>query len=346
MVASSQRKLTYMQAEGEALRQAMQVDPKIMVLGEDVYGAAGGREGFEGWGGPYGLYAGLGKEFGNQRVIDTPIAEPGFVGMAAGLAMRGYRPVVDIMFSALIVLALEQMVTNVAQRFQMYGHKQRLPIVFRTQASDHGGVNYALPTHMPGLKVVVPSGPYTVKGLMLAALQNPDPIIVFGHGALMGRRGVGEEPDNVPEEMYTLPIGKAAIVREGTDVTLVGISAMTRICVEAAATLQGQGISAEVVDLLSLKPLDTDTILTSVAKTGRLVVVDEGFEACSVAHDLIARVAQRSLDSLRTAPRALTTRSYQTQHTPLSDALAPTAAKVVAAVTEQVNQAQRATPVG
>jgi pyruvate dehydrogenase E1 component beta subunit len=328
------RRLTYLQAEREALFQAMRSDPKILVIGEDVYGAAGGANG-EGWGGPYGLYSGLGAEFGNKRVIDTPISEQGFVGMASGLAMRGYKPMVDIMFSALIVLALDQLVTNVGQRSQKYGYKQHLPIVIRTQMSDHGGPNYALVTHMPGLKVVAPSSPYTVKGLMLAALSDPDPVIIYGHGELMGRRGIGGADGEVPEEMYTIPIGKADVIRQGTDVTVVAISSMTRLAVEAAAKLEEQGISAEVIDLLSLKPLDEDTILASVAKTGSLVVVDEGFQNCSVAHDIIARVAQRGLGDLRTAPRALTTRAYQPDHTPLSNALAPTVPQIVEAVVGQ-----------
>ena len=300
-VATATRQITYGQAIGEALRQEMRRDRMVVLMGEDIAGGAGrDHQGLgDSWGGPFGMSKGLVAEFGRERILDTPISEMGFIGAAVGAAATGMRPVADLMFVDFIGSGLDQVLNQGAKLRYMFGGKSRVPMTIMTAigaglqaASQHSQMLYSIFVHIPGLKVVAPSDAYTAKGLMAAAIRDDDPVIVCNHKALFAIRG------ECPEEDYVLPIGKARIVQEGKDVTLVGISRMTQMCRDAARALARDGIQAEVVDVLSLSPLDDETILQSVAKTRRVVVVDESHPRCSMATDIAAMIADRGFDSL------------------------------------------------
>ncbi|MSQ34019.1 MAG: alpha-ketoacid dehydrogenase subunit beta [Dehalococcoidia bacterium] len=325
------RQITYGEAEREALREEMRRDPNVIIMGEDIAGAAG-RPGFtDAWGGPFGSTKGLIQEFGAERVRDTPISEAGFIGAAVGAAATGMRPVADLMFIDFIGCCLDQIMNNAAKMRYMFGGKSRMPLTIMTRigagvgsAAQHSETLYSMLTHLPGLKVVAPSDAYTAKGLLISAIRDDDPVIVCDHKRLLGRRGP------VPEEAYTWPIGKARVLKPGKDVTLVGISLMTGVCLDAAAALAKEGVDAEVIDLLSLSPLDDEAILTSVKKTQRLVVVDEDTPRCSLATDIAALVADEAFDYLAAPVKRITA-----PHTPvpfsrvLEQAYIPNAQRVV-----------------
>ena len=310
MTTTAVRKLSFGQAINEAIRQEMRRDPNIIVMGEDVAGAAGRAHlGFvDAWGGPLRATRGLITEFGPERILDTPIAEMGFLGAGVGAAMSGLRPIVEIMFVDLIGCCYDQIMNQAAKMHYMMGGQVDLPLVIRTAYGTRGGDNrtygggagaqhsqtlYAVLAHIPGLKVVVPSTAYNAKGLTISAIRDNGPVIILEH-KFLGLRAKGP----VPEEPYTVPVGRSEIVRRGRDVTLCGIGRMTHICSEAADSLASEGIDAEVVDVLTLSPLDEDTILDSVSRTRRLVVVDEDTPVCSVARDIAARVAEKGFDNL------------------------------------------------
>jgi acetoin:2,6-dichlorophenolindophenol oxidoreductase subunit beta len=340
------RELTFSQAINEALRLAMRRDPTVIVMGEDVAGAAGRAHlGLsDAWGGPLRATRGLIGEFGPQRVIDTPISEMGFVGVAVGAAMTGLRPVVEIMFADLIGCCYDQIINQAAKMHYMMGGQLDLPLVIRTAygmhgfkrsygggaAAQHSQTLYAVLAHVPGLKVVVPSTAYNAKGLTLAAIRDNGPVVVMEH-KFLGSAAKGP----VPEGAYYVAIGKAEIVRRGTDVTLCGIGRMTHVCLEAAELLAAQGTSAEVVDVLTLAPLDEATILESVARTHRLVVVDEDTPTASMARDIAARVADKGFDWLDGPIKTVTAPEAPVPFAAVLEALyAPQAANVVAAVDE------------
>jgi pyruvate dehydrogenase E1 component beta subunit len=340
------RELTFSQAINEALRLAMRRDPTVIVMGEDVAGAAGRAHlGLsDAWGGPLRATRGLIGEFGPQRVIDTPISEMGFVGAAVGAAMTGLRPVVEIMFADLIGCCYDQIINQAAKMHYMMGGQVDLPLVIRTAygmhgfkrsygggaAAQHSQTLYAVLAHVPGLKVIVPSTAYNAKGLTLAAIRDNGPVVVMEH-KFLGSAAKGY----VPEGEYTVPIGKAEIVRRGTDVTLVGIGRMTHVCLEAAEMLAARGRSAEVVDVLTLAPLDEATILESVTRTHRLVVVDEDTPTASMARDIAARVADKGFDWLDAPIKTVTAPEAPVPFAAVLEALyAPQAANVVAAVGE------------
>ncbi|MBI2847055.1 MAG: alpha-ketoacid dehydrogenase subunit beta [Chloroflexi bacterium] len=289
------RELAYWQAHVEALHQEMQRDPTVIVMGEDVAGGAGRTDKgiIDAWGGPFGTTRGLIKEFGADRVRDTPISETAFIGAAVGAAMAGYRPWVELMYAHFIGVCLDQLLNNAARAHRILGseHKVKVPIVVKTWLHVEG-ILYAIFTHIPGLKVVAPSSPYTVKGLLISSIRDDNPVIFCDNLALLRMKG------EVPEEPYTIPIGKADVKKEGKDITLVGMSNMTNVCMQAAEKLEKDGINAEVIDLLSLSPLDEDTILASVRRTKHLVVVDEDYPRCSVAKDIAAVVADKAFDYL------------------------------------------------
>lgn len=310
MTTTAVRELSFGQSINEAIRQEMRRDPNIIVMGEDVAGAAGRAHlGFvDAWGGPLRATRGLITEFGPQRILDTPIAEMGFLGAGVGAAMSGLRPIVEIMFVDLIGCCYDQIMNQAAKMHYMMGGQVDLPLVIRTAYGTRGGDNrtygggagaqhsqtlYAVLAHIPGLKVVVPSTAYNAKGLTISAIRDNGPVIILEH-KFLGLRAKGP----VPEQPYTVPIGRAEVVRRGRDVTLCGIGRMTHICTEAADSLSAEGIDAEVVDVLTLSPLDEDTILESVSRTRRLVVVDEDTPVCSVARDIAARVADKGFDNL------------------------------------------------
>lgn len=345
--AAPARELTFSQAINEALRQEMRRDSRVIVLGEDVAGAAGRAHlGLsDAWGGPLRATRGLIGEFGSERIRDTPISEMAFVGAAVGAAMTGLRPVVEIMFADLLGCCYDQIINQAAKMHYMMGGQFDLPLVIRTAygmhgfkrsygggaAAQHSQTLYSVLAHIPGLKVVVPSTAYNAKGLTLAALRDNGPVVVFEH-KFLGSAAKGP----VPEGDYTVPIGKAQIVRRGRDVTLCGIGRMTHVCLEAADLLTAQGLQAEVVDLLTIAPLDEATVLESVQRTHRLVVVDEDTPTASVARDLAARIGDQGFDWLDAPIKTVTAPEAPVPFAAVLEALyAPQAVQVVAAVREQ-----------
>ena len=306
MVAQAIRTATYIQAINEAIRGEMERDDNVIVMGEDIAGGGDREDKQDAWGGPMRLTKGLIGQFGPQRVRDTPISEAGFIGAGVGAAASGLRPVVDLMYVGFYGVCADQITNNAAKIHYMFGGKVTIPLTIMTgtgagtnSAAQHSETLYSIFTHFPGLKCVAPSDPYTAKGLMTAAIRDDDPVIVFNNRQLMGIRF----DVDVPEEPYEIDIGKARVVREGSDVTLVGISYMTNVCLQAAEDLEQRGYSAEVVDLLSLSPMDDETILESVRKTRKVVVVDEDYPRCSVASDISALVAEEAFDYLDAPPK-------------------------------------------
>ena len=281
------------------------------------------------------LTKGLIGEFGSERIRDTPISEAGFVGAGVGAAASGLRPVVDLMYVSFYGVCADQITNNAAKIHYMFGGKVKVPLTIMTgigagtnSAAQHSETLYSIFTHFPGLKCVVPSDPYTAKGLMTAAIRDDDPVIVFNNRQLMGVR-----PDShVPEEAYTVEIGKASIAREGSDITLVGIGYTTRVCLEAADELEARGYSPEVIDLLSLSPMDEAAIISSVQKTKKIVIVDEDYPRCSIASDISALAAEEAFDYLDAPPKRVTAPHTPVPYSmPLETLFIPDKEKVVAA---------------
>ena len=331
----AERMITTIQALNEALRQEMERDPTVVVMGEDDSGGAGRRDqGIEdAWGGPFGETKGLIRAFGPDRVIDTPISETGFIGAAVGAAATGLRPVAELMFIDFVGVCFDQLLNNAAKMRYMFGGKARIPLTVLTHygaginaAAQHSQSIYAMFVHVPGLKVVAPSDAYTAKGLLIASIRDDDPVIFCNHKVLLRARA------NVPEEAYTVPIGRADIKRVGSAVSLIGIGRMTQICLQAAERLAQDGVEAEVVDVLSLSPLDEDTILSSVRKTKRAVVVDEAYPRCSLATDLAALIGREVFDYLDAPVQTVTAPHTPVPFSPaLEKAYVPNADRVVAA---------------
>jgi len=346
-MTSAARELTFGQAINEAIRQEMRRDPTIVVMGEDVAGGAGRAHlGFiDAWGGPLRATRGLIAEFGPERVLDTPIAEMGFLGAGVGAAMSGLRPIVEIMFVDLIGCCYDQIMNQAAKMHYMMGGEIDLPLVIRTAYGTRGFENrtygggagaqhsqtlYAVLAHIPGLKVVVPSSAYNAKGLTISAIRDNGPVVMLEH-KFLGAAAKGA----VPEEAYTVPIGTAEIIRKGRDVTLCGIGRMTHVCMEAAEKLLAEGIDAEVVDVLTISPLDEETILESVARTRRLVIVDEDTPTASVARDIAARVADKGFDNLDAPIKTVTAPDTPVPFAAVLEAhYVPRAPRVIAAVRE------------
>ena len=303
------RSVSYIQAINESLRHELERDPTVIIMGEDIAGG-GEREDFEdAWGGPMRLTKGLVGDFGRERIRDTPISEAGFVGAGVGAAASGLRPVVDLMYVSFYGVCADQITNNAAKMHYMFGGKVEVPLTIMTgigagtnSAAQHSETLYSIFTHFPGLKCVVPSNPYNAKGLMTAAIRDNDPVIVFNNRQLMGLRF----DDHVPEQSYVVDIGKSEIKLEGDDVTLLGIGFTTRVCMEAAEELEDQGYSVEVLDLLSLSPMDDEAILQSVRKTRKIVIVDEDYPRCSIATDISALVAEQAFDYLDAPPIRVT----------------------------------------
>jgi len=283
------REISYRDAINEALREEMERDPTVCIFGEDV-----GR-----YGGPFQVTRGLYERFGEWRVRDTPISEEGFTGMAVGAAMTGLRPVVEIMYNDFVTLAMDQIINQAAKARYMFGGKARVPMVIRTQggagrgnAAQHSQSLEMWFVHIPGLIVIQPSTPYDAKGLLKSAIRNDNPVIFIEHKLLYVTTGP------VPEEEYLVPIGVADIKRAGDDVTIVATSRMVHFALQAAGELEKEGIQAEVIDPRTLKPLDINTILRSVKKTGRLVVVNEGHLTGGFTAEVAARVQREAFDWL------------------------------------------------
>ena len=315
VAAAATRTMTYQQAITEALQIAMREDPTVVLLGEDIAGGATVDHlvNDDAWGGPMGVTKGLVQEFGRNRVLDTPITEAGFIGAAVGAAATGLRPVAELMFVDFFGCCMDQIFDQGAKFRYMFGGKAKCPVTIRTQigagvsaAGQHSGCHYSVFTHMPGIKCVIPSTPADAKGLLLSAIRDDDLVMFFENKVLYGTKG------EVPAGEDGIPLGVADIKREGDDVTIVAISRMVHQALAAAETLSAEGIEAEVIDPRTLSPLDDETILSSVAKTHRLVIVDEDNPRCSAATDIAALVADRGFDTLD-APIKLVT----APHTPV-----------------------------
>ena len=324
------RTITYREAINEALAQEMARDPSVVVMGEDNAGGAGSPGEEDAWGGVLGVTKGLYHQFPG-RVLDTPLSESAYVGAAIGAAACGMRPIAELMFIDFMGVCFDQIFNQAAKFRYMFGGKAVTPVVVRTMygaglraAAQHSQALYPIFTHIPGLKVVVPSSPYEAKGLLIQSIRDDDPVIFCEHKAMYDTTG------EVPEESYTIPFGEANLAREGGDVTIVAIGRMVSVAMEAAGELASSGVEAEVIDPRTTSPLDTDTILESVEGTGRLVVVDEATPRCNLATDVSATVAQEAFGSLL-APIQMVT----APHTPvpfsdaLEDAYIPDAQKVV-----------------
>ena len=307
--AQDVRQTTFVQSVNEAIRQEMERDSNVIVMGEDIAGGAGRPDKEDAWGGPFRFTKGLIGQFGPERVRDTPISEAGFIGAGVGAAASGLRPIVDLMFVGFFGVCGDQIINNAAKMHYMFGGKVTLPLTIMTgigagtnSAAQHSETLYSVFTHFPGLKCVCPSNSYNAKGLFTAAIRDDDPVMIFNHKLLMGMRA----DRHVPEEPYVVPIGKADIAREGTDVTIVGIGYTTHVALQAAQDLESRGYSAEVIDLLSLSPMDNEAILSSVRKTRKIVITDEDYPRCSIASDISALVAEEGFDYLDAPPIRVT----------------------------------------
>ncbi|MBA4602047.1 alpha-ketoacid dehydrogenase subunit beta [Thermoactinomyces mirandus] len=332
------REISFSGAINEAIRLAMRQDENVILLGEDV---AGGAEidhlaNDEAWGGVMGVTKGLVQEFGRDRVLDTPISEAGFIGAAVGAASTGLRPIAELMFNDFLGTCLDQILNQGAKLRYMFGGKAQVPLTIRTMhgaghraAAQHSQSLYAIFTHIPGIKVVVPSTPADAKGLLLTSIEDNDPVIFFEDKTLYTISG------EVPEDYYKIPFGKADVKRQGRDLTIVAIGKQVHTALEAAEQLAEMGIQTEVVDPRTLSPLDEETILASVAKTNRLIVIDEANPRCSMATDIAAMVADQGFYSLDVPIKRITA-----PHTPvpfaanLEDLYLPSPKKVIQAVSE------------
>src|SRR4029453_9534028 len=329
------RVITFQKAINEALDQELARDPSVVLFGEDVAGGQGAGGELDAWGGGLGVTKGLYHKYPG-RVLDTPVSESAFIGAAVGAACSGLRPVAELMFVDFMGVCFDQIFNQGAKLRYMFGGKAKVPMVIRTMwgagiraASQHSQSLHPIFTHIPGLKVVVPATPYDAKGLLIQAIRADDPVIFFEHKVLYGTEG------EVPEEPYAIPFAEANFVREGDDVTIVALGRMVLLAQQAAAELEGEGISCEIVDPRTTSPLDLDSILESVENTGRLVVVDEANPRCGFAADIVAQVSQAAFDRLKTAPRMLTPPHSPVPFSPiLEDAYVPTPDQIAATVRE------------
>ena len=279
------REITLGKAINEAMFEEMRRDPSIILMGEDV--AETGH--------PFRFFDGLAKEFGAERVIDTPIAEPGYMGIAVGAALTGMRPVVDLMFGDFLYLVMDQLCNQAAKAHYMSGGKLNVPLVVHTNlgatrrsAAQHSQSIHALVAHIPGLKVALPSSAYEAKGLLKSAIRDDNPVVIFHDKMMYNDKGP------VPEEDYLIPFGRANVLSGGRDITLIGASSMVGICMAAAEALAAEGIDVEVIDPRTIVPLDEATIVASVKKTGRAIVVDEGHQSFGVTAEIAARIAEKA----------------------------------------------------
>lgn len=333
-------KKTYRQAINEALRQEMERDPRVILMGEDVAGGMGSPGEDDAWGGPLGVTKGLMPIFGRERVLDTPISESAFVGAAVGAAATGLRPVAELMFVDFMGVCFDQIFNQAAKLRYMFGGKATVPMVVRTMygagfraASQHSQCLYPIFTHIPGLKVALPSNAYEAKGLLIQAIRDDDPVIFFEHKAMY------DDEWEVPDEPYAIPFGEANVTREGDDVVVVAFGRMVNFANQVADRLAGDGISVAVVDPRTTSPLDRDTILELVEETGRVVVVDEAHPRCSMATDIAAMVAQDAFDALEAPVKMVTAPHCPPPFSPaLEDLYIPGPDRIEAAIREVVGR--------
>jgi pyruvate dehydrogenase E1 component beta subunit len=335
------RTISFQLAINEALASELDRDPTVAIWGEDIVGGSGGKGQLDARGGTFGVTKGLKPRF-TDRVLDTPICESAFLGAAVGAAVTGLRPVVEVMFVDFIGCGMDAVMNQAAKFRYMFGGTVSVPLVVRSTfgagrraAGQHSQSLYSFFVHLPGLKVVVPSCPSDAKGLLIAAIRDDDPVIFLEHKLMYTDRG------DVPEESYVIPLGKAEIVREGDDVTIVAIGRQVQFSVAAAAQLEAEGISCEVIDPRTLSPLDEETFLESVRKTGRLVVVDEAFPRCGMASEFAALAARYCLGSLKEPVETVTEPHSPAPYTGvLEDGYVPDAEKIAAAVRRTVGKAE------
>lgn len=315
------REITLSKAVNEAIAEEMRRDPAVFVIGEDVAEA----------GTPFKVLSGLVEEFGTDRIIDTPISEPGFMGIAVGAAMTGSRPIVDLMFGDFLFLVMDQLCNQAAKTHYMSGGKLSVPLVLRTNlgatrrsAAQHSQSLHALVAHIPGLKVALPSSAYEAKGLMKTAIRDNNPVVIFEDKLMYNDKAP------VPEEEYLIPFGVANIRRAGNDITLIATSSMVQVAEAAAALLAAEGVEAEVIDPRTIVPLDEATIIASVRKTGRAIIIDEGHRSFGVTAEIAARIAEKAFYHLDGPVLRLGAMDVPVPFSPvLEDLTVPTPAAVV-----------------
>jgi acetoin:2,6-dichlorophenolindophenol oxidoreductase subunit beta len=330
-LATAVRELTFGEAIKEAIAEEMRRDPKVVLMGEDVAEA----------GTTFKVLTGLVDEFGKDRIIDTPISEAGFTGIGVGAAMTGMRPIVDIMFGDFLMIIMDQVANQAAKIHYMSGGKWKVPLVIRAtmgatrrSAAQHSQSLHAWPSHIPGLKVVVPSTPYDAKGLFKAAVRDDNPVVIFEH-KISYRKVKGP----VPDEDYVIPFGVADVKRQGTDITLIALSSMVQVALGAAKMLEEVGISAEVVDPRTTWPLDEKTLVESVKKTSRCIVIDEGYFRYGVTGELASVIQEQAFFDLDGPVRRLGAMHVPIPFSPpLEDATVPTERHVFDLARQMVNR--------
>jgi len=330
-LATAVRELTFGDAIKEAIAEEMRRDPNVVLMGEDVAEA----------GTTFKVLTGLVDEFGKDRIIDTPISEAGFTGIGVGAAMTGMRPIVDIMFGDFLMIIMDQVANQAAKIHYMSGGKWKVPLVIRAtmgatrrSAAQHSQSLHAWPSHIPGLKVVVPSTPYDAKGLFKAAVREDNPVVIFEH-KISYRKVKG----HVPDEDYVIPLGVADVKREGTDITLIALSSMVQVALGAAKMLEEVGISAEVVDPRTTWPLDEKTLVESVRKTSRCLVIDEGYFRYGVTGELASVIQEQAFFDLDGPVRRLGAMHVPIPFSPpLEDVTVPTERQVFDLARQMVNR--------
>jgi len=331
MPEAAQRELTFAQAVREALAEEMRRDSRVCIFGEDVAEA----------GTPFKVLSGLVEEFGPMRVVDTPISEAGFTGVGVGAAMTGLRPVVDIMFGDFLTLTMDQLVNQAAKVHYMSGGTWKVPMVLRTtlgatrrSAAQHSQSLHAWPSHIPGLKVVMPSTPYDAKGLLKTAIRDENPVVFFEDKMMYKLKGP------VPEEEYTIPFGVADVKRRGSDITIVATSSMVQVALGAAELLEKMGISAEVIDPRTTWPLDEKTLIESAKKTSRAMVIDEGYGRYGVTGEIAAVIAEGAFYNLEAPVKRMGAMHVPIPFSPpLEDLTVPTEQTVFQAARKLCGQA-------
>ena len=327
------RKISMKDAINEALDQEMQRDPTVIVMGEDIVGGTGSPGEADAWGGVLGVTKGLYAKHGD-RLMDTPLSESAYIGAAIGAATCGLRPVAELMFVDFLGVCLDEIYNQGAKFRYMFGGKAETPVVIRAMcgagfraAAQHSQMLTPVLTHIPGLKVVCPSNAYDTKGLLIQSIRDNDPVIFLEHKNLYAHES------EVPEESYTIPFGEAAIVREGKSATIVTYGQTVHRSLDAAGALAKDGIDVEIIDLRTLSPIDIDTVIESVEKTGRLVCVDEANPRCSIASDVAATVAQEAFKALKAPIRMVTAPHTPVPFSPaLEDIYIPSAERIGEAV--------------
>ena len=316
------REITLSKAVNEAISEEMRRDPTVFVMGEDVAEA----------GTPFKVLSGLVEEFGRERVVDTPISEPGFMGIAVGAALTGLRPIVDLMFGDFLFLVMDQLCNQAAKMHYMSGGKLNVPLVLRTNlgatrrsAAQHSQSLHALVAHIPGIKLAMPSSAYEAKGLMKTAIRDNNPVVIFEDKLMY------QEKAQVPEEEYLIPFGTAGVLREGSDVTLIATSSMVQVASKAADILAAERISAEVIDPRTLVPLDENTLLRSAQKTSRVIIVDEGHQSFGVTAELASRINEKAFYHLDAPVQRMGAMDVPVPFSPmLEDLTVPTPDRVAA----------------